>query len=278
MKFFLITNSPPIAKFATDRGADRIMVDLEKLGKAERQGHLDAVMSDHSIKDVAAIREFATNAEILVRTNALNPDSKAEIDGAISAGADILMLPMFRTAAEVAEYSALVANRVPIMLLAETVAAESNLDACTDVEGVCEVHIGLNDLSLEMGKRFMFELVVDGTVDRMAQILRRKNMPFGIGGVARVGEGLLQAEHILKEHARLGSSAAILSRTFHRNLPTVELMEKNMDFQREIDLLRKAFASALALGPDDYAENRQQVTQAVNAIRANLPDRSFSNP
>lgn len=254
------------------------MVDLEKLGKAERQGHLDAVMSDHSIEDVAAIRKFATNAEILVRTNPLNPDSKAEIDGAISAGADILMLPMFRFAAEVAEYSALVANRVPIMLLAETVGAKSNLDSCTDVDGVSEVHIGLNDLSLEMGKRFMFELVVDGTVDRMAEILRRKKMPFGIGGVARLGEGLLQAEHILKEHARLGSSAAILSRTFHRNLPTVELMEQNMDFQREIELLRRAFADALALGPDNYTENQRQVLEAINAIRAKLPDRSPSNP
>jgi hypothetical protein len=273
LQFFLITNSASIATFAVSSGIDRIMVDLEKLGKIERQGHIDSVMSDHNISDISAIRSAAPDAEILVRTNPLNPGSAIEVNDVINAGADILMLPMFNTPEEVTEFSRLVASRVPIMLLAETTAAKDNLAACASVKGVQEVHIGLNDLSLQMGKRFMFELLVDGTVDRMADILRGLKIPFGIGGVARAGEGLLPAEHILIEHVRLGSTAAILSRTFHRNMHSVAQMKNEMDFPMEIGKLRTAYANAQALGPTEFATNREQVCNAINHIRAALPDR-----
>lgn len=276
MKFFLITNSASVAEFATNSGVDRVMVDLEKLGKVERQGHLDSVMSDHSISDISAIRAAAPHAEILVRTNPLNPGSAIEVNDVIEAGADILMLPMFNTPEQVTEFSRLVAGRVPIMLLAETIAAKDNLAACASVKGVQEVHIGLNDLSLQMGKRFMFELLVDGTVDYMADILRNLKIPFGIGGVARVGEGLLPAEQILIEHVRLGSTAAILSRTFHRNLPSVALMKSEMNFPMEIEKLRKAFSNAQTFGPADYNNNLKQVTNSIEQIRAALPDRLSS--
>lgn len=270
MKFFLITNSASIASFAFSSGVDRIMVDLEKLGKIERQGHLDSVMSDHKISDITAIRTAAPNAEILVRTNPLNASSASEVNDVINAGADILMLPMFNTPEEVSEFSRLVANRVPIMLLAETKAAKDNLAACASVKGVKEVHIGLNDLSLQMGKQFMFELLVDGTVDCMAGTLRSLKIPFGIGGVARVGEGLLPAERILTEHVRLGSAAAILSRTFHRNINSVAQMKSEMDFSLEIEKLRTAYSNAKAFGPAEYAKNREKVTDAVEEIRAAL--------
>ena len=276
MKFFLITNSAPIAKFASDSGVDRIMIDLEKIGKFERQGHLDSVMSAHDIGDISAIRTVAPNSKILVRTNPLNPDSASEVNAVIEAGADMLMLPMFNTAEDVSEFSNLVGQRVPIMLLAETIAAKDNLAECVSVEGVQEVHIGLNDLSLQMGKRFMFELLVDGTVDHMAQILRRLKVPFGIGGVARIGEGLLPADLILSEHVRLGSTAAILSRTFHRNMSSVAQMKSEMDYPSEIDNLRKAFSKAQAFGPADHAENQERVANAVAKIRAALPDRGPS--
>lgn len=248
-------------------------MDLEKLGKTERQGHLDSVISDHNISDISVIRTAAPHAEILVRTNPLNPGSASEIDSVIEAGADILMLPMFNTLEEVTEFSRLVANRIPIMLLVETIAAKDNLAACACVKGVQEVHIGLNDLSLQMGKRFMFELLVDGTVEGMAAVLRNLKIPFGIGGVARVGEGLLPAEQILIEHVRLGSTAAILSRTFHRNMPSVAQMKSEMDFPLEIKKLRKAFAFAQTFGPAEYNKNLKQVTNAVEQIRDALPDR-----
>ena len=36
----------------------------------------------------------------------------------------------------------------------------------------------------------------------------------GFGGIARLGFGMLPAEHVIAEHYRLGSTAVILSRSF----------------------------------------------------------------
>lgn len=40
------------------------------------------------------------------------------------------------------------------------------------------------------------------------------SIPFGFGGIARIGEGDLPSDYILGEHVRLGSTSVILSRTF----------------------------------------------------------------
>src|SRR3546814_18095480 len=58
-----------------------------------------------------------------------------------------------------------------------------------------------------------------------------------IGGVARADEGLLPARLLMGEHVRVGSSAAILSRTFHRQLESVEAIQREMNFAEEVKLL-----------------------------------------
>ena len=45
LKLMYITNQPKIAKIADENGVDRIFVDLEKIGKQERQGGMDTVQS-----------------------------------------------------------------------------------------------------------------------------------------------------------------------------------------------------------------------------------------
>jgi citrate lyase beta subunit len=56
----------------------------------------------------------------MVRVNPLNPDSAAEVDDVLAAGADWLMLPMFSPATKVRAFSTLVAGRAPIVALLET--------------------------------------------------------------------------------------------------------------------------------------------------------------
>jgi citrate lyase beta subunit len=270
MKLFMITASPSIAKFALENGVDRIFVDLEVLGKAERQGHLDSVKSSHSLADVVAVRSAIGVSPLMVRLNPLNEFSIDEVEDAIAAGADILMLPMFRTAQEVRNFSVLVDGRVPISLLVETADAMHNLSACIEISGVEEVHIGLNDLTLDLGLTFMFEPFYNGLVDAMAMTIRAAGLPFGIGGVARVGEGVLPAESILSEHARLGSSAAILSRTFHRQAATVEEIQSRMNLGREVSELRRAYAVGLASSPSEREETRARSSAAVASIVASM--------
>ena len=82
------------------------------------------------------------------------------------------------------------------------------------MKGIDSIHIGLNDLSLEYGMKFMFELLTDGTVERLCMKCKEKGIPYGFGGIASLGKGIIPAEMIIKEHYRLGSTCAILSRSF----------------------------------------------------------------
>lgn len=105
-------------------------------------------------------------------------------------------------------------GRARVCLLVETPEAVENLDRILAVGGIDEIHIGLNDLHLGYHMKFMFELLADGTVDRLCDQIRRAGVSYGFGGVARVGTGPLPAECILGEHYRLGSDRVILSRAF----------------------------------------------------------------
>jgi 2-keto-3-deoxy-L-rhamnonate aldolase RhmA len=150
----------------------------------------------------------------MVRVNPLDDESEDEINKVIDAGADYIMLPMFKTKAEVEKFVSLVNGRAKTMLLLETKEAKECLEEYVSVPGIDEIHIGLNDLHLSYGLDFMFELLSDGTVEKIARKIKAKNIPYGFGGIARIGKGMLPAEHVIAEHYRLGSEMAILSRSF----------------------------------------------------------------
>lgn len=274
LRLLFITNEPEVATFVCAEGADRVFVDLELLGKQERQGHLNTVISRHSLGDVERIRAAVPDGALLVRINPMNAGSEQEIEAVLRRGADTLMLPMFHGRDEVERFCALVDGRARISLLVETVGAMDNLAEIVRVPGIDEVHIGLNDLHLELGCRFMFEPLADGHVDRMARVLREAGLPFGIGGVARVGEGLLPAELLLAEHARLGSTGAILSRTFHRQARSVAEIRQQMDFAAEVSKLRDAFLAHAASSAQLLAACHAEVKAIVSRIAAGLPVRS----
>lgn len=274
MKFFFITNSVDLASFALTNGVDRIFVDLEINGKLQRQGHLDTVISRHTLHDVATLRPFVPVGRLLVRINPLHEGTDEEIDQVVQAGADIVMLPMFRCPRDVDLFTRSVAGRARTSLLVETVGAMHSLQECISVPGVDEVHIGLNDLHLELGRHFMFELLADGLVDQMAEVLNHASMPFGFGGVARAGEGHLPADLILSEHARLGSTAAILSRTFHRQAKTVDEIQAQMDFKGEILKLRAAHSNHLASDLQGLRKNQIELNNRIRQISANMTPKS----
>lgn len=220
LKLMYITNRPEVAAVAESAGVDRIIVDLEFIGKDARQKGLDTVKSHHTIRDVGRIKRAVMNAKVMVRVNPIHdtlPDyfsSRYEIDAVIAAGADIVMLPYFKTLEEVRTFTELVNGRARTMLLMETPEAVALTDEILELGGFDEIHIGLNDLSLGCGYRFMFEPLANGTVERLSLKFRLKGVPFGFGGVASLGKGMLPAQYILKEHYRLGSDFVILSRSF----------------------------------------------------------------
>ena len=109
-------------------------------------------------------------------------------------------------------------GRVPLTLLVETAAALARLHTILNIPGFDDVHIGLNDLHLDMGLDFMFELLSSNLLDGAARMMSELNIPFGIGGIACLGTGLLPAELILAAHLRLGSERVILSRSFNQSI------------------------------------------------------------
>lgn len=267
VRFFFITNSPKLARFVVDNGVGRIFVDLELIGKVERQGHLNTVISRHSIDDVPIVRAAIPDAELMVRLNPLYDGSAEEVDAVIKAGADIIMLPMFRSASEVQEFSRIIAGRVRLCLLVETADAMNDIASIAAIDGVDELHIGLNDLSLDLDLGFMFTPFVLGMVDRMAEALRQTGKPFGIGGLARADEGLLPARLLIGEHVRVGSTATILSRTFHRQLESVEAIRADMDFTYEVKLLQEIEQHFRSASPAELDANRIEVWRRIDDIR-----------
>ena len=94
-----ITNRPEIAQIVENAGVERVFIDMEYIGKSDRQGGMDTVQCHHTIEDIFAVKSVLKQSEVMVRCNPIHPatskycSSKEEIDAAIEAGADILMLP-----------------------------------------------------------------------------------------------------------------------------------------------------------------------------------------
>ncbi len=273
IKLMYITRQPNIATIAENAGVDRIFVDMEYIGKNLRQGGMDTVQSHHTLEDVAAIAKTVRKAELLVRCNPIHPaaadhtSSKEEIDGIIENGGQIIMLPYFKTAKELETFIRLVDGRAKTLPLVETREAAESIDEILQVDGIDEIYIGLNDMSLAYGHKFMFQLLADGTVDRLVKKFRQKDLPFGFGGIASLTGGLLPGSFVLKEHYRLGSSRVILSRSFcdadkiGNEEKVREIFEKGLDGIRTLEKICQTDAI-------DFEENRKIVQEKVAEILA----------
>ncbi len=267
-----ITNNPKIATIAQSAGVDRVWVDMEYIGKEDRQAGLNTVKSFHTVEDVVKLRPIINKSKLMVRVNPIHNAAKEycssfeEINNVISAGADVVMLPMFRTVSEVEKFIEYVNKRATVQLLVETKEASDNIEEILKVKGIDEIHIGLNDLHLAKKKKFMFELLVDGTVEKLANSIKSKGIKYGFGGIARVGYGMLPAEYIMGEHYRLGSTSAILSRGFC-NANTVENPEEVKDiFIEGIKNIRKKEEEIKLYTKEQFELNKQIVKSKVLEI------------
>lgn len=277
LKLMYITNQPNIAAIAQETGVDCVFVDMEFIGKDARQKGLDTVKSHHTFSDICNVRKVLTSSELLVRVNPIHrnvagyPDSAEEIENAISAGADTVMLPYFKSPSEVSEFIECVSGKAKTMLLLETPEAVEALDDILRLPGIDAIHIGLNDLSLGYEKRFMFELLTDGTVESISEKLRNAEIPFGFGGIAAIGKGMLPSEYVIREHYRLGSQITILSRSFCNTAKITDPDVVKEVFSvgvRQIRELEKAcvIRKNMPDGERYFASNRKAIGKIVKSI------------
>ena len=275
LKLMYITNRPEIAQIAESAGVDRIFVDMEFIGKDIRQGGMDTVESHHTIEDIKNISNAINQAELLVRVNPIHDEldnymsSKEEIDLAIENGAKVLMLPYFKTVDEVRTFISLVDGRAKTMPLLETPGAVEVIDEILNLDGLDEIFIGLNDLSLGYKKKFMFELLVDGTVEKLCFKFKQKGIPYGFGGIASLGKGMLPSEHIITEHYRLGSTCAILSRSFCNTNKINHIGLISSTFVNGVREIRE-YEERVSKYSNFFNENNIFIKNAIEEIKGNF--------
>ena len=129
---------------------------------------------------------------------------------------------------------------------------------CLAAGPIDEVHIGLNDLSIDLGCDVMLEPMCTGVIDTLTATLREARVPFGVGGIARLSCETLpvRPERLLAEQVRLGCSRAWLGRTFRDGLRGGRLAA-------EVARIREAVARWGAASEEACQENRRALVDEI---------------
>lgn len=272
LNLMYITNRTDVALIAEQAGVDRIFIDLEYIGKELRQGGMNTVQNHHTPQDVLNIKKCLTKAKVLARVNPIHNaseeycDTETEINEVISAGADYVMLPYFKTVSDVKRFLTAVNRRTKTVLLFESAESISNIDEILALDGIDEAFIGLNDLSLDYGKKFLFSLLADGTVATIIKKFKEKNISFGFGGMATLEGGLLPGKMILAEHYALKSNSVILSRAFCDLSVIQDKNEIKQTFENGIKEIRDYEKFVSNQNDDFFNTNHHRLQKIVKEI------------
>jgi hypothetical protein len=257
----LWTSDPGLAARADAAGIDRIGLDLERLGKRERQAGLATWISPHTEADLPALAGALSTASLFARTEPLHDGTAAQVDRLVAAGVRVLMLPMFRGADEVARFVEIVGGRARVVLLLETAEAAREIDAIVSVRGVDEVHLGLNDLTLALGLANRFELLAHDVAAEVAVAVTAAGLRFGAGGIGRVADtGLpIPPDLVYAQLGRLGATATLISRAFTGPHPDA------VDLAAEVGLSRARLAHWASRPPEELEAARRELSERAAA-------------
>lgn len=260
----LLTDDPQVARAGVEAGIDRIGLDLEIVGKEERQRGRATRISAHSIEALAAIRDAIGSHSLFVRINPLHPASESEIERAIGGGATHVMLPYFHSVEDAARFSAMVRGRAHAILLVETAAAVYFIEELVAIPGIGGVHVGLTDLKFSLGIPSRFETLVSWMMDGVAQAVVGAGLELHVGGIARcedpglpVPSGLINAQF-----PRLGATGALVSRSFlDPYLPVSRLAAEIGRFREEMNRWGGA-------DPEELERQRRALKVFIRCARA----------
>ena len=250
----LFSIDPAFIREAVRAGVEGIVVDWECAGKRERQRGADTEVNRHSVEDLRRVRA-ATDGLIVCRINNSGATA-AEIEQAIDAGADELLIPMVRGMREVEAVLDRVRGRCRVGILIET------KDAVMLAPRLCalplsRVYVGLNDLAIDRGAPNIFRAVLDGTVER---VRRACPLPFGFGGLTLPDCGRpIPCRLLIAEMARLDTDYSFLRRSFYRDVHRGSIAH---DVARMLD----AVATARTRGPARILQDHAELDAAIDAL------------
>lgn len=180
----------------------------------------------------------------------------AEVEAAISAGADEILVPMVRTPDEVCWVLRLARERCGVGILVETIDAVN----CSKELGrlpLSRVYVGLNDLAIERKTPNIFTALVDGTVERLREWF--PNTPFGFGGLTLPERGYpIPCSLLMGEMARLDCHFSFLRRSFYRDIKGRNLM---VEIPRMLEALRLKFLRS----QEEVESDRQKLCELIRS-------------
>lgn len=214
--FTFFTKNPTLASWASSCGVSRIGVDLESIGKKERQPSSFRI-SSHTIQDLSLIKNYIKPSQLFCRINPINKLSQSEIEAVISVGVKHIMLPMFNSIEEVNLCENFINRRANLIPLIETEKSCKIVKEISKTKTIKEVHVGLNDLHLSLKLENFYDVFDCDIFRRLMSDLSSYDLRFGLGGIAKYHDEALAlpSRENYKKYHETGASGAIISRSLY---------------------------------------------------------------
>lgn len=249
---FLFSTDPATVVPAVSAGVAGVVVDWERVGKRHRQAGADTQIGEDTIDDLRRVRA-CTSARILCRIDNREALLDEQIEAAVAAGADEILLPMVRVAAEIERALDLARGRVGVGILVETEAVLEQLQEIASLP-LSRAYLGLNDLAIDRGTTNIFDPLIDGTLE---EVRNSFSSPFGVAGMTVADAGVpIPCRLIVGELSRVGCAFSFLRRSYHADI-------RGRDPAVEIPRLLDAVAAASRRDAAHVARDRDELIAAV---------------
>jgi len=207
-----------------DQGVFQFMVDMEVLGKDVRQLGFDTEIRPGTMENIRAISAIPGTV-VWARLNHYGEHTASEVESAILAGANILLLPMVVSFEEVVKFISHINKRCKAGIMIETLQAAAAADQLNSL-ALDYAFFGLNDFAISRGGGSIFRALVDGTVQNVCNAL--PDVRFGVAGLTDINKGYpIPCKRIVEELSRLGCDFTFLRRSFRKDsmdVPTAEIL------------------------------------------------------
>ena len=244
LECIFIDNSARGAKLAERLNIKRFMVDFESEGKAARQNKKNSRISEHSFEDLQRLRDNLKDTKLMVRMDP-NRSLEKQLHCFKDANVDEVMIPMINNYEFLNDIYKMMGADFELVPLIETCYSLKHIDKILQLLEPKYVHFGLNDLHLEMKLKNMFLVYKNEMFHDAINVVQKKSLSFGIGGIAPLSAKLdLNPKHVLELLVSHKATGVILSRAFNK------LLDDELEFSNSFQELQQGYTNSFECSRD----------------------------